>query len=180
MDPFNSDTWKQQWTAFWSAPAIIGPLLLIVGSIVWWFRGRLFEAQVSGLKEQIAALEQRLKLASEASAASERARDELDKQLQAYKVEVAAKGSNASPEKVQAALEQLKREDAIVAAGLKAAQQALDAQYGAGQRQSLPRGAGFGVLSQTDYETLQKLELLGKNRVPGLTLNSIPDDVKKT
>ena len=42
-------------------------------------------------------------------------------------MEVAAKGSNASPEKVHAALEQLKREDAIVAAGLKAAHQAIEA-----------------------------------------------------
>lgn len=164
MDPFNPDTWKQQWAAFWSAPLVIGPLIAIAGFAVWWFRGRLSEAQVSGLKEQIAAMEQRLKLAADASTASERAKDELDKQFQAYRAEVAAKGNNASPAKVEAAFEQLKREDAIIAAGLKAAQQALEF----GQ---------YGALKKLDYETLKKLERVGK--IPGLTLNSIPDHMKK-
>jgi hypothetical protein len=64
------------------------------------------ESPGSGLREQIAAIEQRLKLAIDA-------KDELDKQFQAYKMEV-TKGSNASPAKVEAAFEQLNREDALV------------------------------------------------------------------
>ena len=163
MNPFNPDTWKQQWAAFWSAPLVIGPLIAIAG-FAGGSGGDCLQAQVSGLKEQIAAMEQRLKLAADASTASERAKDELDKQFQAYRAEVAAKGNNASPAKVEAAFEQLKREDAIIAAGLKAAQQALEF----GQ---------YGALKKLDYETLKKLERVGK--IPGLTLNSIPDHMKK-
>jgi hypothetical protein len=136
MDPFDSNTWKQQWVAFWSAPVIIGPLLLIVASAVWWVRGRLFEAQVSGLKEQIAAMEQRLKLAADASTLSQRAKEELDKQFQAYRADVAAKGSNASPAKFAASLEEFKRENAIMSHALKVAQQAVE-------NRAMPLGSGY-------------------------------------
>lgn len=138
MDITNPEMWKQEWTAFSSAPYIILPFIVAGWLAAWWFRGRTSEGETAGLKEQIAGLkeqiatwDQRLKLATESVAAADRARDELDKQFQAYKAEVAAKGSNASPAKFAAAFEQLRREDAIMAAGIKAAQQALDAQYGA-------------------------------------------------
>jgi hypothetical protein len=160
MDPFNSETWKQQWAAFWSAPAIIGPLLLIVASAVWWFRGRLFEAHVYGLKEQIAAVEQRLKLATDLVAAADRARDELDRQFQAYKVDVAAKGSNASPAMVEAAFEQLNKEDALVTHALQVVRDAVG--MGVTRRLSIPVGSGYPA-----------------DKVPGLTLTSIHDDIKK-
>jgi hypothetical protein len=104
-----------------------GPLLLIVGSAVWWFRGGLFEAHVSALKEQIGAVEQRLQLAADLGAAAAKAKDELDTQFQAYKAEVAAKGSNASPAKVEAAFEQLNKDDALVTHALKVAHQAIEA-----------------------------------------------------
>ena len=54
--------------------------------------------QLAGLKEQIGALEQRV---TDLTATSDRAKDELEKQFQNYKVEVAAKGSKASPAKVR-------------------------------------------------------------------------------
>jgi hypothetical protein len=60
--------------------------------------------QIATVKEQVAAVEQQLKLATDASAASERAKDELEKQFLAYKSEVAAKGRDASPVKVDAAI----------------------------------------------------------------------------
>ena len=75
---------------------VIGPLIALAGFVVWWFRGWLFQAEKAGLKEQIGAIEQRLKLAADASGASERAKDELEKQFLAYKSEVAAKGKEAS------------------------------------------------------------------------------------
>jgi hypothetical protein len=113
--------WQQQWAAFTSAIWIMLPLFIIVVFVVWWLSGKLSEAQIAGLKEQIAAKEDRLKLAADGL---DRAKDDLanlDKQFQAYKAEVAAKGKNASPEKVDAAIEQLKREDAIMEAGLSVA-----------------------------------------------------------
>ena len=150
MDELKPEFWAQQWAAFWSAPAIMGPLLLIVGFVVWWFRGRLFEAQVSGLKEQvsvlekakngeISVLEQRLMLAADRL---DRAKDDLanlDKQFEAYKAEVAAKGKNASPEMVDVAMTQLKSENAIMAAGLKIALRELE-------MERVPkRGFGLGM-----------------------------------
>jgi hypothetical protein len=67
--------------------------------------------QVAGLKEQIAALnagilvfEQRLKLATEQTAASGRATEGLEKQFQLYKEKVSIEGKNASPAKVDAAI----------------------------------------------------------------------------
>jgi hypothetical protein len=127
MDELKPEFWAQQWTAFWSAPAIMGPLLLIVGFVVWWFRGTMFEREVACLKEQvsvlektkngeISVLEQRMKLAADGLG---RAKDDLanlDKQFEAYKAEVAAKGKNASPAMV----------DATMRAGLKIALRELE------------------------------------------------------
>jgi hypothetical protein len=72
MDPMDTDFWRRQWEAFSSAPiACVG--FLAVGAVAaWWFRGSVdqgetkrLRAQVEGLREQINALEQRLKLAGE-------------------------------------------------------------------------------------------------------------------
>jgi len=123
---------------------VIGPLIAIAGFVVWWFRGRLFEAQIAGLKEQIAVVEQRLKLAADALATSDRAKDELDKQFQAYKSEVATKGRNASPAKVDAAIAKVATSNTDIGSGLSAALRDLD---------------GFGKL---DPETVQRLLGVGK------------------
>ena len=114
MESFlSSDAWKQQWTDFWSAPGVIGPLILIVGGVVWWFRGSMFEREIAGLKEQIAALEQRLKLATEQMAASVRATDELEKQIQLYKDEVFLEGKMASSADVDDALVKVAESNAL-------------------------------------------------------------------
>jgi hypothetical protein len=105
------------------------------------------ESQVSGLKEQIAAVEQRLKLAADALAASDRAKDELDKQFQAYKSEVAAKGRNASPEKVDAAIVKVASGNTDVRSSLSAAIRDLD---------------GLGALRKLNPEELKLLQDLGK------------------
>jgi hypothetical protein len=194
-------------TAFTSAPAwaLILATAAIVSPAVWWFRGRLFDAQVSGLKEQvgglkeqIAAVEQRLKLASEASAASERSKEELDKQFQDYKADVAAKGSNASPAKVDAAFEQLTKVDGLISHALILAHQAVQekearslpvgtgyavtTEYPNGLEATLRELGGLGALRKVDPETLDKIKNIGKPFVGkniGRTLNSLPEDWDK-
>jgi hypothetical protein len=113
MDPSNPDDWRKLATAFTSAPiwAVMVATGAPVGVAVWWFRGwmsqerlAVLREQIATVKEQVAAVEQQLKLATDASAASERAKDELEKQFLAYKSEVAAKGRDASPVKVDAAI----------------------------------------------------------------------------
>ena len=106
MDFYNPDDWTKLETAFTSAPrwAIMVAASTIGGLIGWSFRGSMSAAQIGSLKEQIAALEQRLKLTAEQAAASDRATDKVEKEFQAYKAEVAAKGRDASPAKVEAAL----------------------------------------------------------------------------
>jgi hypothetical protein len=149
MDP---ESWKQQWSAFWSAPVIIGPLLLIVASAVWWFRGwmsqerlAVLKEQIAAVKEQVTAVEQQLKLASAASGASERAKDELEKQFLAYKSEVAAKGREASPAKVDAAIVKLASDNTVIRDKLAGAIMDL-----------------HGSLSRVDAEQLKVLQNLGK------------------
>jgi hypothetical protein len=111
MDP---ESWKQQWTAFWSAPAIIGPLLMVVGVAVWWFSRKMFEAQIAGLKEQIAALKERLDLAADLTASAERDLEKLEKEFQDYKERVAVEGSKASPAKVDAAIVKVSNGNTVI------------------------------------------------------------------
>ena len=108
---------------------------------------------MSGLKEQIATLEQRLKLAAEA-------KDELDKQFQAYKVEVADKGKNASPAKFEAAFAEFKKDDALIGHALKLAQRAIEE---AEASRSLPRGTGYPSLEEA-YGTTLNSNLWNKKR----------------
>jgi hypothetical protein len=213
MDVTSPEMWKQEWMAFTSAPYIILPFIVAGWLAGLWFRGRTTEGEIAGLKREISVhdreisvWELRLKLATDLVAAADRARDELDKQFQAYKAEVAAKGSNASPAKVEAALEQLNKEDALVTHALKIARQAVEARerqaVEARERYSLPVGLGYpvgtgytnrleatlrdldglGALRKADPETLDKIKDIGKpfmGKNIGTTLNSIPDDLKK-
>jgi hypothetical protein len=96
--------WEQQWATFTSAPLILGPVILIVGLIVWWLRGTTFRRETASWETEISAVEKRLKLAADALAKSDRDTEKLKKEFQAYKAEVAAQGSNASPTKVDAAI----------------------------------------------------------------------------
>jgi hypothetical protein len=86
MDP---DFWLRQWEAFVKAPVacLIFLALGLVGA--WWFRGSVdqgetkgLRAQIDGLREQINAWEQRLKLAGEqeqaAIKATQSAKEEID------------------------------------------------------------------------------------------------------
>lgn len=111
MEIINQDIWKQQWVAFMSAPFIIFPIITIVGIAVWWFRGTMLRSAISGLREQINVYDARLKLAAEQAISSDRAKDEVERQFQAYKTEVLAKADNDMLStrivKVEAAIRQL-------------------------------------------------------------------------
>jgi hypothetical protein len=149
MESFlSSDAWKQQWAAFWSAPGVIGPLILIVGGVVWWFRGTMFEREIAGLEEQIAALEQRLKLATEQMAASVRATDELEKEFQLYKDDVFLEGSMASSADVDAAIVKVEESNARIKDAVGSAVAKLEA-------------AQYEALKELDAEAVKKLESKG-------------------
>ena len=159
MDVTNPEMWKQEWTAFASAPFIMLAGIMVVGAAAWWLSRKMFEAQIAGLKEQIAASEQRLKFADERVLSSERALEEVKKQVQDYKMEVATKGSDASSAKMDAAIEQLKRENALLAGDLEILQRELD--YGdVGYYRTLERGGpGKGL------EAMKKDQLMKKDKL---------------
>jgi hypothetical protein len=91
----NPDTWNQQWTAFASAPYIVAPLivapLMVLGGLVGWLLGR-----IADLKGRISVFEDRLKLAAEQAESAREAKDEVAKEFQTYKAEVAANAENAA------------------------------------------------------------------------------------
>jgi hypothetical protein len=67
MDLSDPKTWTDGLWVVVSAPHIVGPLLIAVGSIVWWFRGSVERPKRDGLverlhnaKEQQSYLSQRL------------------------------------------------------------------------------------------------------------------------
>jgi hypothetical protein len=123
MDPSNPDDWTKLETAFTSAPrwAVIVATGATVGAAVWWFRGTMFgreitslkgemAGKVAGLEGQISVLNERLKLAADKVAIADRATDELEKQVQTLRVELAAltaKAENASLAKVEAQLQKV-------------------------------------------------------------------------
>ena len=63
------ETRKQEWTAFGSAPFIMLAAIAVVGSIVWWVRGKVFETQIAKLVTQRSVLNERLRLGVDALAA---------------------------------------------------------------------------------------------------------------
>jgi len=91
MDVSNPDTWKQQFTAFTSAPYIVAPLLMVFGGLVGWLLGR-----IADLKGRISVFEDRLKLAAKQAESARQAKDEVAKEFQTYEAEVAAKAENAA------------------------------------------------------------------------------------
>jgi hypothetical protein len=90
MDVSNPDTWKQQWTAFMSAPYIVAPVLMVFGGLVGGLLGR-----IAGLKGRISVFEDRLKLAAKQAESARQAKDEVATEFEAYKEE-AAKAENAA------------------------------------------------------------------------------------
>jgi len=91
MDVSNPDTWKQQWTAFTSAPYIVAPLIVFAALVGWWLKG----IAIAGLKGRISVFEDRLKLAAEQAESARQAKDEVATEFETYEAEVAAKAENA-------------------------------------------------------------------------------------
>ena len=91
-----------------SAPYIIGPFIIGAGLIGWWLRGIKsegkigsfegtlasqkagFDAMIVSLNSQIAVLEARLKLADDKAAAANEVRDDIARQFNDFKADVAA------------------------------------------------------------------------------------------
>src|SRR5205809_654557 len=96
VDVSDPAIWKQQWSAFMSAPYIMLPLLAVVAVVAWWFRGKMSEGTIAGLRERIALFDDRLKFAADKGASANQAKDEVEKQFQAYKAEVARNAGQTS------------------------------------------------------------------------------------
>jgi hypothetical protein len=96
MDPFNSETWKHEWTAVTDAPYFMLTAILIVGSILWWFLKKLFEAQIAGLNAEKSALKEQLNLAAKQAEIAGQAEGEFKKQLQTLEAAIANKADYAS------------------------------------------------------------------------------------
>jgi hypothetical protein len=92
MDVSNPDIWKQQWTAFTSAPYIVAPLIVFAALVGWWLKG----ITIAGLKGRILVFEDRLKLAAKQAETARQAKDEVATEFKAYQTEVAAKAENAA------------------------------------------------------------------------------------
>jgi hypothetical protein len=88
MDPSNPDDWRKLATAFTSAPlwAVMVATGVTVGAAVWWF----------GWEGAKLILEQRLSLAAEQLAVSDRAKNETQNDVQSLKMAIGAKADNAS------------------------------------------------------------------------------------
>ena len=94
MDVSDPDTWMRQWTAFTSAPYIVGPLmvfLLVFAGLVGWLLG-----MIADLNERISVFEDRLKLAVEQAESARQAKDEVATEFETYRSEVGAKAENAA------------------------------------------------------------------------------------
>jgi hypothetical protein len=88
----NPDIWKQQWTAFTSAPYIVAPLIVFAGLVGWWLKG----TTIAGLKRRFSVYEDRLKLAAKQSESARQAKDEVATEFETFKAEVAATAENAA------------------------------------------------------------------------------------
>jgi chromosome segregation ATPase len=130
MDFYNPDDWTKLETAFTSAPrwALIVAAGAAGGLLGWWLNGTRSVGKVAGLEGKITGLEgetagkvaglegrisvlnERLNLAADKAAIADRAKDELEKQVQILRVELAAltaKAENASLAKVEAQLQKV-------------------------------------------------------------------------
>jgi hypothetical protein len=85
--------WKQPLAAFQNDFWVMLPLFVIVVLAVWWFRGRLSEAQIAGLRAEKSVLEQRLNLAADQAKIASQVENEVERQLQALNLAVTDKAS---------------------------------------------------------------------------------------
>jgi len=104
--------WKQQWETFLNAPYIIASFMVAAWWIGWWLRGIKSGSKIDGLKGQIGVFENRLTFASEKAVTANEARDDVIRQFQTYKSDVAAANEGtralvATAARLEAALDKL-------------------------------------------------------------------------
>ena len=87
MDLTNPELWKQQWAAITTAPYIMLPVIVAAFCAGVWFR----KGTVDGLRERIAVLEERLRLARDQAEIFRQAKEDAEREFQTYKAAVAAK-----------------------------------------------------------------------------------------
>jgi hypothetical protein len=112
MGIFSTDTWKQQWETFLNAPYIIASFMAVAWLIGWWLRGIKSERRIDGLEGRVIVFEDRLKFADERAARANEVRDDVIRQFQTYKAEVASANIEnsalaATAAKIEAALDKL-------------------------------------------------------------------------
>jgi hypothetical protein len=126
-------------------------------------------------------------LAAEKSALSGQADSELEKRVENLEVAIAAKADNDALSALgaevksgyarSAAANNELRSTVSVALKVTEAPDVASFTVDTTKLEALRDLDGLGAFRKLDYETLKKLEGVGK--IPGLTLNSIPNDVKK-
>jgi len=131
VDVSDPELWKQQWAALMSAPYIMLPLLAVVAMVAWWVRGKMSEETIAGQRERIALFDDRLKFAADKAASANQAKEEVEKQFQAYKAEVAGNAGQTSlaarAAKIDAAIEELSAANNAVSSAVGVALDAAEA-----------------------------------------------------
>jgi hypothetical protein len=177
--------WQQQWVAFTSAIWIMLPLFLLIVWVVWWLSGTRSAGTIAGLigekgvleqrlKAETSLLEQRLKYAEEVRAASNKTNDELDelkKRIDAMEV-VAAKADYASLSEsvaeIRSSIGKVSAANNAVTMKLNVTEAPDVASFALDTTkfEALRNLDGLGALRKLEYETLEKLQDVGK---PSLT-----------
>jgi TolA-binding protein len=199
MDFYNPDDWTKLETAFTSAPrwALIAAASTVGCLLGWFLQSTKSAGKIGGLEGQIDELnvridslkdrnlltEERMKFTAEKAAIAGEVEDELKKRIQSLEMGIADKADiaalSALATEVKSGFANLAAANNAVSSSLFVALKVTEAADVAGftvDTNSLDF-ALYGAHRKLDPETLKKLEGVGK--VPGLTLNSIPDDVKK-
>jgi hypothetical protein len=173
--------WQQQWSAFTSAIGIMLPLFVIVVFVVWWLSGTRSTRTIAGLigekgvleqrlKAETSILEQRLKLSEEARGASNKTNDEiveLTKRLDAMEV-VVAKSDYASLSEsvaeIRSAIGKVSAANNAVTMKLNVTEAPDVASFTVdnAQVEAIRNLDGLGGLRRLDYDTLKKMEGVGK------------------
>ena len=95
--------WERQYTAFQNAPVACLIFLTLGAAVAWWFRNTVSEGKVAGLRERVAVLDERLKLAAEQVQQSKLDGEKLIDELQKLRKRAQGKSVIHANELAQAA-----------------------------------------------------------------------------
>jgi hypothetical protein len=88
--------WKSLLAAVWNEPVLL-PVIVLVGLGTWWIAKGRYRGTIDGLREQVAALNERLHLAQDSERTIERKSTLLETQVESLRAQIAA---GASTEKL--------------------------------------------------------------------------------